>query len=466
MSPFSFVDLFAGIGGFHAVLGAALGGECRMASDVDVDARRVYVRNWPGTGRLVGDLVPLTDGVMAVPEHDVVAAGFPCQPFSKSGHQRGIAETRGTLFFNIARVLQERRPAVVLLENVRNLAGPRHRDTWAMIVRQLRDLGYATSDAPVVFSPHLLPPERGGRPQVRDRVFVVGVQTGSAERAWALRTEAPVVVRGPVDGWDPADWDVAKHLPLQEEAEVDARYALTPAEVLWVDVWQDLLDRLRERQPGARLPGFPLWADEFRSPAVVPARTPPWKAAFLQKNEAFYLEHRPVVDRWLADHDGLAALPPSRRKLEWQAQDAASLWDAVLHLRPSGIRAKRATYLPALVAITQTSVIGQRRRRITPREAIRLQGLPEWFDLSGQADAASYKQLGNGVNVGAAYHVLREHLLHHLPLVAERAPGLAEAVARSGPSPDPALEGYGRAAGGGQMVLDIRDLGVPSGRAV
>ena len=77
-----------------------------------------------------------------------------------------------------------------------------------------------------------------------------------------------------------------------------------------------------------------------------------------------------------------------------------------MHLRPSGLRVKRATYVPALVAITQTSILGDRQRRISPREAARLQGLPEWFDFGDQPDAATYKQMGNGVNVGAAYHVV------------------------------------------------------------
>ena len=183
--PFTFADLFAGIGGFHASLSAA-GGQAVFVSEIDPSASAVYERNWgghvrPRAGRplLEGDVIPLTDPTVThVPDHDVLAAGFPCQPFSKSGFQRGINETRGTLFFNIAKILQERQPRVILLENVRNLAGPRHRDTWATIVRTLRDLGYRVSSTPTVFSPHNLPPELGGTPQVRDRVFILGTLVG------------------------------------------------------------------------------------------------------------------------------------------------------------------------------------------------------------------------------------------------------------------------------------------------
>jgi DNA (cytosine-5)-methyltransferase 1 len=436
---FSFVDLFAGIGGFHAALDA-LGGECWFASEIDSLAKRVYETNW--SLEVAGDIVPLTEERMEVPPHDLLAAGFPCQPFSKSGFQKGINETRGTLFFNIARVLEERRPAVVLLENVRNLAGPRHRDTWSMIVRQLRELGYRVSSVPTVFSPHLLPPDLGGRPQVRERVFILATYVGSGQRAWLEAVDEPVVANRPVDGWNPLDWDLAKHLPLQDDEEIADlhRYRLSAAESLWIDVWEDLLNRVRDRLDGDRLPGFPIWADAFVESPAIPRGTPAWKRDFLEKNAAWYRQHQAVIDDWLEDHDGLRQLPPSRRKLEWQAQDSGSLWDTVMHFRPSGIRAKRPTYLPALVAITQTSIVGPRRRRITPREAARLQGLPDWFSFAGQPDAATYRQLGNGVNVGAAYYVLRQHVLKDADDIAVSAPDLVEKVLAASPSPDVALQ--------------------------
>src|SRR5690606_15897949 len=200
-TAFRYVDLFAGIGGFHAMLDHA-GGHCVYVSEIDREARETYVRNWvdplPAGQRPVINtdinLATPEDGPVDVPEHDVLAAGFPCQPFSKSGHQRGMDEARGTLFWNIARILQERTPAVVLLENVRNIAGPRHRHEWDVIIQTLREIGYRVSATPSVFSPHFLPPWRGGTPQVRDRVFILGTYVGP-ERAQAETNVPPTVVR-------------------------------------------------------------------------------------------------------------------------------------------------------------------------------------------------------------------------------------------------------------------------------
>jgi len=436
--PFTFVDLFAGIGGFHAAL-TALGGRCDFASEIDPQAAAIYEKNWRTP--VHGDIVALTESQMAVPTHDVLTAGFPCQPFSKSGYQRGMDETRGTLFWNICRVLEARRPAVIMLENVRNLAGPRHRETWATIVRSLRDLGYRVSGTPTVFSPHLLPRELGGRPQVRDRVFIVGTYVGRS-RAWEEATDEPLLEKRPVGDWDPLRWKLAEDLPLEPDHTIRnlGDYHLSESETHWVTVWDDFVTSLCDRLDGARLPGFPIWADDLVLEPLIKRSTPRWKAEFLQKNSDFYREHRAVIDAWKARHDNLAGLPPSRRKFEWQAQDTGSLWETVMHFRPSGIRAKRATYLPALVAITQTSIIGERRRRITPREAARLQGLPSWFDFGEQLDPATYKQLGNGVNVGAAYYVLRQHVLMDQDDVLETCPSLVRSVLAADPSPDALLE--------------------------
>ncbi|RCK70162.1 DNA (cytosine-5-)-methyltransferase [Desertihabitans brevis] len=417
-SPFTFADLFAGVGGFHAALHHA-GGRCVYVSEIDDAARAVYVNNWvkplpPDQRPRINTDINLDTAEGApvdVPPHDVLTAGFPCQPFSKSGAQRGMDETRGTLFWNIARVLQERRPPVIVLENVRNLAGPRHAHEWDTIIRTLRQIGYRVSSRPAVFSPHLLPPSSGGTPQVRHRVFICGTYIGPERTAAELaagREPDPVVNPVAVDGWNPASWRTEWIL---DEEPTAARYRLSAEEVRWIDVWDDLVQRLHAR--GVTLPGFPLWSDSWvlESDLGDLSALPRWKAGFLLRNARFYERNKLTIDAWRKDHPELVEFPATRRKLEWQAQGARSLWDTLLQMRPSGIRAKAATYLPALVAITQTSIYGPGRRRLTPHETARLQGLPRSFDFGGQPDAASYRQTGNSVAVGAVWHVLRSHVL-------------------------------------------------------
>lgn len=422
---FRFIDLFAGVGGFHHALSAPeFGGQCVFASDVDDSCREVYAATWPSMPRdaIHGDIRNFTlseDGSerslvdlrQLIPDHDVLCAGFPCQPFSKSGAQKGILDSaRGTLFFDIIKIVQAKQPQFLLLENVRNLAGPRHSGTWATIVETLRELGYRVSGDPVVFSPHLLPEELGGRPQSRDRVFILATRA----EAGSVLKESPLIRRGPVGNWNPNDWDIEDWLLDDAEIENLDDYRLRDEEIAWLDAWQHFVRGI----PSDDLPGFPIWVDAFTDRPEIDEDTPAWKADFLRKNSAFYLQHRSFIRSWLRKSwipgkgYRVADFPSSRRKFEWQARVAQpravdrDLWKLTIHFRPSGVRVKPATYLPALVAITQTSIIGSRRRRITPVEAGRLQGLPDVvFPNAGVDDATAYKQAGNGVNVGTVQFV-------------------------------------------------------------
>lgn len=428
---FTFIDLFAGIGGFAAAL-KGLGGASVGSVEIDPQAASVYQRNH-GDNPL-GDITMLAnDEGVAFGDHTVLTAGFPCQPFSKSGSQRGMDEARGTLFWNILQIIERRRPPVLLLENVRNLAGPRHRHEWEVIVKALRQAGYHLSSQPAIFSPHLLPAEQGGAPQIRERVFITA--TYWPARRWD--DPAPVVTNKMVRD---EPWDLRRDLPLDDRRFVPGT-ELSADECRWIDAWEDfrhlIVGRLMQSTPkhlldAVKLPGFPLWVDAWThlDDLVIPAETPRWKETFLMKNATFYTQHQAVLDAWIEQHDVLS-FPASRRKFEWQAQTAESLWDCAMQLRPSGIRAKRMTHLPALVAISQTPIIGPLRRRLSVTEAARLQGLPEGFDFGTQPDSASYKQLGNGVNVGVVQHVLKQHVLRDLERIQEIAPGLASIVADS-----------------------------------
>jgi DNA (cytosine-5)-methyltransferase 1 len=451
---FRFIDLFAGIGGFHAAM-KTFGGECVYAVEMDPRARLVYETNWghPASGFNVNGDITLDDPA-AIPDHEVLCAGFPCQPFSKSGAQRGMDEARGTLFYNIAKIIEAKRPLVVLLENVRNLIGPRHTHEWDVIITTLRQLGYHVSRTPAIFSPHLLPPRMGGTPQVRERVFITATRSGvlskidpkatGPEPVASMRDRFPLH-DGEEVAFDPKSTTDGWHLRDVLDAVPPAGYGLTDFESHWIAAWDDFVSILRSE--GEPLPGFPVWADSWgdfpeiatlKFPAlehtespkpldsvgdgfVVPAtvtvphidRTlPDWKRSHLKNNYALFARRHERLLEWACKWGVFRSevFPPSRRKLEWQAQDAPSLWDTVIQLRPSGIRAKKETYLPALVAITQTSIIGRLERRITPRETARLQGLPDTFEFPVQSDATTYKQLGNGVAVGAVAHVFRQHI--------------------------------------------------------
>lgn len=472
-NAFTFVDLFAGIGGFHAAM-KAMGGECVYAVEIDPQAASVYEANWGHSP--LGDITRDADadlGLMTVPPHDVLCAGFPCQPFSKSGAQKGMNEARGTLFFNIASIIRAHHPKVVLLENVRNLIGPRHAHEWEVIIDTLRDEGYHVSEEAAVFSPHLLPPSMGGMPQVRERVFITATHAPSTVtediRLGTPEPAARMTDRFPVDGldgetFDPKnDWDLEE---LLDDTHNVPGCNLTDSERLWIDAWDDFVVRMRTEMQGRRLPGHPIWADawldfpEMRrinwgarsitvpsrvTRPVIDANLPAWKQSHLRRNYDMLEDHFRTIIPW-AQEWGIysEAFPPSRRKLEWQAQDTPRLWDTVMHMRPSGIRAKRPTYLPALVAITQTSIIGPRERRLSPREAARLQGLPDTFVFPRQPNAATYRQLGNGVSVGAVWHVFRSHVARDRDLLMQSEEGRAivSAAERAPLRPNEILDGH------------------------
>jgi DNA (cytosine-5)-methyltransferase 1 len=436
LSQFTFIDLFAGIGGFHAAL-SAMGGECVYASEIDTAAAKIYAQNWGLTP--AGDItLDANDDVMNVPPHDVLVGGFPCQPFSKSGKQLGMDEARGTLFWNIAKIIEKRKPTLVLLENVQNIAGPRHIHEWEVIIKTLRELGYRVSEKPMVVSPHLIRQEFGGRPQVRNRVFIAATRIPRKGSNQVSDVEIPDLAKFTSD-WNPLDWNLEKDLPLQKisKSSDKSAVALVETELEWIEAWNDFVVTMRAALGKAPLPGFPIWADDWieTNKLKIPKDTPAWKRNFLVKNAEFYSEHKKLLDQWLKRWNNLEHFPPSRRKLEWQAQDTESLWETIMHFRPSGIRAKKATYVPAMVAITQTSIIGKHKRRLSPREGARLQGLPDWFTFEGQADSVTFKQLGNGVNVGAVYNVIKAQVERDSDLLSGK-PELLDAIQGAPNSPD------------------------------
>jgi len=160
-SQINYIDLFAGIGGFHQAMNS-FGGKCVFASEWDKEASKTYFENY---GILPsGDITKIKEE--DIPSHDMLCGGFPCQAFSISGKQKGFEDTRGTLFFDVARIVKYHKPKVLLLENVRNLEKHDNGKTLKTVVGTLKKLNY------FVFH-KVLNASHYGLPQNRERIFIV-----------------------------------------------------------------------------------------------------------------------------------------------------------------------------------------------------------------------------------------------------------------------------------------------------
>lgn len=426
--PFTFVDLFAGLGGFHIAL-ESLGGRAVFAAEWDPTLNSLYEVNFDL--KPWGDVNTLTDVATQVPEHDVLAAGFPCQPFSKAGEQLGFEHTlQGQLFFKVLEVLDKKRPNHFVLENVPNILRHDGGKTLTKIEELLGDLNYDVQVAR--FSPHDF-----GIPQVRERAYFVGSQAGLGDFEW------PEKHPGPTDIKDVLDLDATPHRAVPEQT------------LRAIDIWDDFL---RSSPSHVKLPSFPIWAMEFgatypfvdATPAALQAelgsksldkfrgsfgvslrgygeggqrellpshgrrldyRFPRWKIGYISQNRSFYAENRSWIDPWLR-RSRLWELPSSLQKFEWNAQGGERRIDKyVLQIRASGVRVKRTNTAPSLIAMTHTQVpiLGWERRYMTPQECARLQSLDS-IQLPA-SDLQAYKALGNAVNAKVVEEIARPLLM-------------------------------------------------------
>lgn len=161
---FYFIDLFAGIGGFRIAF-QNLGGKCVFTSEIDEQAKKSYEANFGEVP--FGDITKINE--KKIPEHDILLGGFPCQAFSIAGRREGFEDTRGTLFFDVARIIKEKKPKAFFLENVKGLVSHDKGQTLSLILKTLRDdLGYFVPE------PKIINAKDFGVPQNRERIFIVG----------------------------------------------------------------------------------------------------------------------------------------------------------------------------------------------------------------------------------------------------------------------------------------------------
>lgn len=378
MKSFKFIDLFCGIGGFHQAM-KSLGGKCVFACDIDEDCRKTYESNYGIKPK--GDITKID--AKEIKPHDVLCAGFPCQAFSKAGNRLGFDDpTKGTLFFDICRILEYHKPKYALLENVRNLASHDHGNTWRVIHNKLSDLGYNLLPEPVIFSPHYV-----GIPQHRERVYIM-----------CVRNDIGDIRPFEFDKKNIPDCTIEKILQNDNDIPNIEEYRISKDLENLINLWNEFIQNIKVD----KLPGFPIWSERLceLNPDEDLSLYPAWKQNFILKNNELYVNNREYIDKWLERAHKNPLFFGAKAKLEWQAGQTRhpDIWKQIFQLRPSGIRVKVNTYFPALVAIVQTSIIGSRKRFLTPRECARLQSFPEKF-VPDIKQPQAYKQFGNAVNV-------------------------------------------------------------------
>lgn len=178
LQGFTFIDLFCGIGGFHSAL-SSLGGRCVFASDIDKYAKEVYEKNYGLKPH--GDITKID--VKDIPAHDIICAGFPCQPFSISGDQKGFEDPRGQLFFNVVAIAKHHNPKVVFLENVKNFEKHDGGKTLDTVKKELENIGYTVYSKVLCASDY-------GVPQARNRIYIVAFRNDLDSSQFSFPTKS------------------------------------------------------------------------------------------------------------------------------------------------------------------------------------------------------------------------------------------------------------------------------------
>ena len=381
---FKFIDLCAGIGGFHTAL-KELGGECVLAAEIDTYAIETYNQNYNIDSN--NNLRDLTK--KDIPDYDILCAGFPCQTFSKAGSQQGFEDIRGTIFFDIVRILTETKPKFILLENVRNLASHNNGNTWNTIRKTLTEIGYLVPEKPFIVSPLNF-----GVPQSRERVFIPCIRKDIA-KVEKIELEVPIKK-------DTTIFDILEPI-------VELKYSISEYEKYTIQVWEEFKQGITTKALG-----FPIWYDSFKLDRGSIKDLPQWKQDFIIKNIELYETNKTFISIWEKKFNNLEDLQPTHRKFEWQmGTEYTSIYQGIIQFRPSGIRVKKPDFFPALVAMVHIPIIGKYLRRLTPRECARLQSFPDTFQLLSN-DKQAYKQLGNSLNVTVAKYVFENTILKEL----------------------------------------------------
>ena len=451
-NTYTFIDLFAGLGGFHIAL-ESLGCQCVFTSELKEDLQKLYKLNFPDTPRIEGDITKVD--LTSIPHHDILCAGFPCQPFSQAGKRQGfLDEGRGNMFDYICAIIEERgklndKPRFLLLENVSNLKGHDDGNTWRIIQERLDALGYYVNG-------EILSPHQFGIPQHRKRIYIVGLRKDLVDS----KESKPFIFPS---GKKEKNCDITTIID-KNDTNIQPLALKTHQQL---KVWQAFLSELKKRN--RKIPRFPIWAMEFNAdyeykdippfkqtkkqlkghkgklgweingpskedclrqlPIYAQTDTadrfPEWKIRYIRQNREFWDENADWLTNWI---EYIQDWDNSHQKLEWNCRgnNDGDIKTKIIQFRASGIRVKMPTFSPALNLVgTQVPILPwvelpkecvpiyseeeldqygltqedvRFGRYLSIREAAALQGM-KTLKFDGLSKTRIYEALGNAINV-------------------------------------------------------------------
>jgi DNA (cytosine-5)-methyltransferase 1 len=433
-----FIDLFAGLGGFHIAL-ESLGHKCVFASELNDELRALYQINHDMICH--GDINKVVEEKVKIPPFDILCAGFPCQPFSKAGKQNGLEDSINGNFFNLIMKIvkeQNKTPEYIFLENVPNLKSHDNGNTWNYIEKKLKTI-YDIRE-------QIISPDKLGIPQHRARIYIVGRLKNKGGFSKFKITDKGIL-----------EYTFDKELSIDTIIEKKPKeYTSLKKDTLnHLKVWQQFLDNIKSEDA----PGFPIWAMEFGATYpyenIAPIRLsaielkkykgkfgipikghsfdeileclpiyaqtdqiefPQWKKNYIKANREFYLKNKKWLDNGLKEQ--IQEFENSHQKLEWNCGKSKNtkldLYDKIIQFRPSGIRIKKPTYSPALVlSSTQIPVFPWLERYMTPREAAKLQGMTDTKGMKPlrefpKTTPKAFRAFGNAVNASVVKQIAKQ----------------------------------------------------------